>query len=157
MADAWNQTYLYCHKTKACAYFVNNGTTFYFTSYTGSKYTILFDIFCSCYKILLGYYPQLSVQDTMDISLFNTSVSLWMQDVLAPFFMYKKVRYQMDFTIIDDMVSPNYIELESRVELKHFNSVSKLKNYKVIIENNQLKQIIINPNSKHQQAITCIG
>lgn len=157
MADAWNQTYLYCHKTKACAYFVNNGTTFYFTSYTGSKNTILFDIFCSCYKILLGYYPQLSVQDTMDISLFNTSVSLWMQDVLAPFFMYKKVRYQMDFTIIDDMVSPNYIELESRVELKHFNSVSKLKNYKVIIENNQLKQIIINPNSKHQQVITCIG
>ena len=157
MVDAWNRTYLFCKQTKAYAYFINNGTTFYFTSYHGSKKSILFDLYLAAYKILLGYYPDLTIKDTMDISLFNQPISLWLQDVLAPFFVFKKVNYHINFTKIDDMIAPTYIELESTIEAYNFNKRTKERTYKLVIQNGKLMQLIINPTSKTAQIITCIN
>lgn len=157
MVDAWNKTYLFCKQTKAYAYFVNNGTTFYFTSYHGSKKSILFDFYLATYKVLLGYYPELTIKDAIDISLFNRPVSLWLQDIVAPFFLFKKVAYQINFTKIDDMISPNYIELASKVAAYNFRTKTKERAYKLVVQNNKIMHLIINPNSKTEQIITCVN
>ena len=155
MVDAWNKTYLYCQQTKAYAYFVNNGTTFYFTSYHGSKKSYLFDFYLAGYKILLGYYPDLTIKDSIDIGLFNHPISLWFQDIIAPFYLFKKVSYQVNFKQIDDMIAPTYIVMESKIEAYNFNSKTKERNYKLVIQDSKLMQIVINPNQKSAQTITC--
>lgn len=157
MVDAWNKTYLFCKQTKAYAYFVNNGTTFYFTSYHGSKKSILFDFYLANYKVLLGYYPDLTIKDAIDISLFNRPISLWLQDIVGPFFLFKKVTYQINFSKIDDMITPNHIELESKVIAYNFYTKTKERTYKLVVQNNKIMQLIINPNSKTEQIITCVN
>jgi hypothetical protein len=155
MVDSWNKTYLYCRQTKAYAYFVNNGTTFYFTSYHGSKKSLLFDFYLAAYKILLGYYPDLIIKDSIDIGLFNHPISLWLQDMIAPFYLFKKVSYQVNFKQIDDMIAPTYIEMESKIEAYNFKLKTKERNYKLVIQDGKLMQIVINPNHKSAQKITC--
>ncbi len=157
LVDAYNNTYLYCPTENAYAYFVNNGTTFYFTTFYGNKKSVLFDFYLANYKILLGYYPSLTLADDIDITYFNHPVSLLIQDLIAPFILFKKVKYQILYSGIDDMILPNKIELLSSVEAFTFGKKTKQRSYKIEIENNQITTITINSNGPNTKTITCIN
>ena len=61
--DSVNRTYIYCHKTKSTAYFVNNGTVFYFTDFYGKTGSVLHHFYYGAQKVLLGYYKNIALDD----------------------------------------------------------------------------------------------
>jgi hypothetical protein len=61
----------------------------------------------------------------------------------------------VNFKQIDDMIAPTYIVMESKIEAYNFNSKTKERNYKLVIQDGKLMQIVINPNQKSAQTITC--
>lgn len=88
--DSLNYNYFYCHESQAIAYFINNANTFYFTRFYGSKQSLLYLFYQSAYKINFSLHPAHDVYATDSESL---KPSLWLQDLLSPFFTYIKRVY----------------------------------------------------------------
>ena len=111
--DAYNHSYIYCHNTKSSAYFVNNETQHYFTDFYGDKNSLLYYFYLAAQKILLGYYQDMKLTDRLPISNFYSGFSKVIQDFVAPFHIYLKADYQMQFSKIDDVMHPQQIEIKS--------------------------------------------
>jgi urea transporter len=107
--DSWSAYYLHSKETGAYAYFVNNGTAFYFTTYYGSKQSLLYLFYQAAYKVIFvnaGNYP---VTDTFALQYFTTDPVVWLNDFVAPFFNFIKMRYDVMANI-----SPAEISLQSK-------------------------------------------
>ncbi|MCS7074876.1 MAG: M23 family metallopeptidase, partial [Bacteroidia bacterium] len=93
--NAWNIPYLYCHKTKSYAYFVNNGTVHYFTEFYGDKTSLLYQFYLLLNKVLLGYYQNLVITDSLPTDGFYDGVITWLQDFIAPITPSLKASYHL--------------------------------------------------------------
>ena len=111
--DAYNQPYIYCHTTKSTAYFVNNETLHYFTSFFGDRHSLLHYFYLGAYKVLLGYYPTLALDDTFPVEGFYSGMAKYLQDFIAPFYRYLQAGYACAFTAADDRVNPTKLTLQS--------------------------------------------
>ena len=98
LTNAFNQTFLYCKENEAAAYFVRNNYVFYFTSFYGSKQSLLYLFYNAAYRI---HFSTHAVNDeyTLDSSAFKPE--LWLQDMLAPFHLYIKRKYTNTYAIVD--------------------------------------------------------
>lgn len=95
--DAYNLTYLYCHTTKSIAYFTNNDTLFYFTSFTGDKGSLLYYFYLAAYKVILSHVPGLEITDTLLINGNYHGPAKFIQDLVAPFRIFIKPQYRFAF------------------------------------------------------------
>ncbi|SDT32551.1 Urea transporter [Mucilaginibacter mallensis] len=91
--DEFNQTYFYCKETGAIAYFINNGTLFYFTSFYGDKNSLLYYFYLSAYKIIFSSDEDVIVHDTLPVQLSANKLQLWLQDLVAPFYRFISINY----------------------------------------------------------------
>jgi len=91
--DAFNQTYIYSKTTGATAYFINNGTAFYFTSFYGDQNSLLYFFYLAAYKVIFTTDAAISVTDTYPLQLLTDKAALWLQDLLAPFGQFIKLSY----------------------------------------------------------------
>lgn len=107
--DNWNECYLHSKETDAYAYFVNNGTAFYFTTYYGCKQSMLYLFYQAAFKVIFangGSYP---LTDAFPLQHFATDPVMWLNDLISPFNSFIKVRYDAEVT-----VSPFEIVLQSK-------------------------------------------
>lgn len=97
--DDLNATYFYCHENGAIAYFVKNQNVFYFTRFYGERNSLLFLFYQSAYKINYSAHP---VKDIFanDVSIFKPG--LWLQDLLAPFYIFTRSIYQNEMVFSGD-------------------------------------------------------
>lgn len=123
--DAYNQPYIYCPKTKSQAYFVNDGTLFYFTSFVGKQGSDLHQFYLAAYKILLGFYKNVKLADEVPLHEVEKGYLRFAQDLIAPFFIYKKIKYNMTFDDIDNPMRPESINFTTKTEKTRFNIVGK--------------------------------
>ncbi|MFD2144729.1 hypothetical protein [Mucilaginibacter antarcticus] len=91
--DAFNQTYIYSKTTGAKAYFVNNGTAFYFTSFYGDRKSLLYYFYLAAYKVIFTTEAGMTVTDSYPLQLTNDRPLRWLQDLLAPFFQFISLKY----------------------------------------------------------------
>ncbi len=155
LVTANNKTYIYCSATKSAAYFVNNGTTFYFTDFYGDKKSLLHHFYLGAQKILLAYYPDIEIKDKL---LINTIVNPFLKvihDFTAPFFHYLKAYYNLSFLNIDDEHNPGKIEFETQCFANFFNKRIITIDYNFIIENNRISSFSIN-DTKKSILVKCI-
>ena len=142
--DIYNNSYIYCKKTKSAAYFVNNGDIFYFTKFTGSKKSELYLFSLSVYRINFGFIEKLHENDFIQINNIFSKYILVLQDIIAPFYMFLTAKYQLKYlSVIDDFTS-NKIELESTISTLVFNNEKQKFNTKITITDKGLGKIIIN-------------
>lgn len=99
--DAYNLTYIYCTQSKAISYFVNDGTVLYFTSFEGDKNSLLFYFYLSAFKIFIGDYTALTVDDIYPIHMIFSGVQKFIQDFIAPFYPFCEAKYQSKLTEIN--------------------------------------------------------
>jgi hypothetical protein len=92
--DAYNLTYIYCSLTKSFAYFVNDGTVLYFTSFEGDKNSLLYYLYLSTFKVFIGDYASLTVKDTYPIHMMFEGIQKFIQDFTAPYYQYCKATYE---------------------------------------------------------------
>ncbi len=146
--DAYNHPYVFCHKTKSYAYFVNNETLHYFTDFIGDKNSLLYYFYLGAHKILLGYYHEMEIKDKLPIEGFYSGFSKIIQDFTAPFYIYLKADYSSVFTHIDDAANPSHIEISSCASVKTGNSIQRKVDFKFTLKENKIHSFEIMENGK---------
>jgi urea transporter len=145
--DAYNSSYLYCSETDSTAYYVNDGSTFYFTTFYGNKKTLLYYFYLTAFKVLLGYYEKLEITDELALnSIYHKNALVWLHDFIAPF--TKKIRacYTILPTKTDDAVMPQYLKLSSRIDLKIFGRTKNESTGTITLKNNRIDMFIYENN-----------
>ena len=150
----YNETYLYCASQNAFAYFINNGNAFYFTNYFGKKNTLLFSFYEAAYKVLLSSQSKINVKDYFPVNVFSVSVVKWLQDVLAPFFIFIRMRFESEVKQDDGLLNSGNISFTSVKILELFGKNKQQSTATVNIKNGQLSSFIIQTNNQTIQA-TC--
>lgn len=126
--DAYNHTYIFCHETKAVAYFVNNGTLVYFTEFYGDRDSVLYRFFLAHYKLLLGYYKNLEITDTLPVDAIYKGIKKGVLDLFSPFHPVIKANYKMQFTGMDDGIQATWVKFSTDLDVAALgNTVSALQ------------------------------
>lgn len=116
--DAYNHSYIYCPQTLSTAYFVNNGTLFYFTDYHGKRDGALFNFYLAAQRILLSTVEGLEVDDRLSVETVFSGPIRSMFDALAPFAQLVRADYLSSCKAVDHDLDPKWAKLESHVHLK---------------------------------------
>jgi hypothetical protein len=152
--NAYNQTYISCKENNAIAYFVNNGSVFYFTNFYGTQQSILYQFYLSVFKVVLSYMPQVTIKDVFPLSIVHAPLFKWLQDFTAPFVQVIKPVYMLNYTSIDDENFTSEIILESATEIEVFGKKRVNRTSQIILQNGKLKQLIINQSGR-ERIFTC--
>jgi murein DD-endopeptidase MepM/ murein hydrolase activator NlpD len=132
--NSYNQSYIYCRKTKAVAYFSNNGTLFYFTDYYGQKNTLLHHFYKATYKVILGQYPDISIQDTLEITDTLPKPLTFFHDFFAPAFHFLKANFTSKSSNYNNPHNPTKADIFSECESRFFTHLIRKSEYNLRIE-----------------------
>jgi urea transporter/murein DD-endopeptidase MepM/ murein hydrolase activator NlpD len=146
--DATNRTYIYCEKTNSYAYFVNDGTMFYFTDFEGKKSSLLFQFYLASYRQLLGYYETITIQDKVPLIHFNNKFIAFFQDFFAPFYLFTTANYASTFSYADNQYAPQKILINSEIEAKIINYTFKKINYELELKDHKIQRFTIHHKNK---------
>ncbi len=132
--DEYNNSYIECQNTGASAWLYNSGNIHYFTNYTGSRNSLLYYFYLSNYKVITGFYPNLTVTDTIPVHNVYRSLHLFLQDFAAPFYIYLKSSYFIKYTKVSDDLLASDIQLQSGIEADRkstFKFITSIKNDRI--------------------------
>ena len=116
--DAYNNKYLYCKETESSAYYVNDGSMFYFTAFYGNKKSLLYYFYLSVYKVFLGNPDSVDVRDAMPLNIIrNKKTSIWLHDFIAPFYNYIHAGYSIKVDSIDNPFDTELLVLKSEIQV----------------------------------------
>jgi len=153
--DAYNYSYLYCDATKSSAYYVNDGNMLYFTTFYGSKNSLLYYFYLTAFKVLLGHYENLEISDQIPLNtLPNRNGMIWINDFIAPFANRVKANYSMLQTGSDDPYQPQSLTLTSKIDLSIFGKSRNECNGTILLDHNRIAKFIFLSNKVKIEA-TC--
>jgi len=137
--DAYNNNYLYCGETESTAYYVNDGSMFYFTTFYGNKKSLLYYFYLTAFKVLLGYYENLEIKDELALnSIYNKNLLVWLHDFIAPFTKRIRACYTCIPTETDDAVMPQHLTLSSKIDLHIFGRTQTESTSTILLKNNRI-------------------
>jgi len=149
-----NQTYLYSESTESYAYFVANDEELVFTTYTGLKSDPLYWFYLTSFRLIFGYYKGVKVEDDLSVTISKARVLKVLQDFIAPFFIFIKPKFTMEY------ISRKQSFGESEIVLKsEFRDIVMKKQLRVIKaefvtgSNNPLIWTVIIDNIEHKYRI----
>ncbi|MCY1635977.1 urea transporter [Marinifilum sp. D737] len=126
-SDALKHSYLYCGLTNSRAYFSVNANVLEFHNYLGNRRSLLYYLYLCCHKVYLGYYTNLSVRTEVPPNLVYGSGNLFVQDFIAPFYIYLKAEYQLKYLNKNEGIISEKIELASKVISAYSNRNHSIK------------------------------
>jgi urea transporter len=115
ITDEYNSSYFKCSRTGAMAYFYNNGNIHWFLNFLGTRKSLLYYFYLGFYKVVTGYYQDLTIRDALPVDKLFTPQQLFLQDFVAPFRIYKKGEYTLTFQTLDDDLYASSVVLEAVV------------------------------------------
>jgi urea transporter len=139
--NIYNYSYIYCKNSKSFAYFNNDGRLFYFYDFSGNKKSLLYYFFLAAYKVPLGYYQDMSVDDTPALNIVYSKTGLLIQDFIAPFFIFLKSKFKITYSNIDDILHTNEIILNSEIENYFFKYKTAKHKFSITIKRNGVDKI----------------
>ena len=138
--DAYNCNYLYCSETESTAYYVNDGSMFYFTTFYGNKKSLLYYFYLTAFKVLLGYYEELVIKDELPLNtIFNKNGLIWLHDFVAPFTNKVRACYTIKPGATDDVYHPGCLTLVSGIELSVYGRIQHESSGSITLMNNRIE------------------
>lgn len=142
--DAFNQSYLFCKETQSVAYFVKNANVFYFTRFYGDKKSLLYNFYLAAYKINFSSHD---VHDSYATDSAHFNPRLWLQDLVAPFWIFTKNTYR------NKLISAKKgIEILASAHEEYFGKQTKTMDAKLWITAQGIEKFEV---TKNKNAITC--
>lgn len=89
-----NQLYFYSRQSDSYAYFLLNDTSFYFTGFYGDKKSLLYLFYLAAYKVFFIENKNDRVIDHYPLQLFPVQPVRWLNDLVAPFGQFIRLRYE---------------------------------------------------------------
>ena len=148
--DALNQSYIWSEKEKATAYFVNNGTVFYFTAFYGNKKSLLYHFYLAAYKITQCSLPELVSKDVYPLELIRNKLLLYLQDFVAPFFLFAKITYQS--SLKEDSKDYQKRIIQSYQFEEYFNKKKQIMSASIMLEAQKIESFTVNIKGKETTA-----
>jgi len=115
LADFYNNTYLYCPKTKSVAYFKANEDELLFTAFEGDKKSALYLFYLSSFRIIFGFYKGIELQDELPLSDSKHYLIKYLQDFISPFYRFIKPIYELKYLKKSEMFDQFTIIIKSSV------------------------------------------
>lgn len=137
--NAYNNTYIHCEKSNSTAYFVNDGTMFYFTDFEGKKNSALYTFYRSCFRLLLTGEQTIEVKDIIPLSKELPLSIKWLQDFLAPIVLLSQVNFSSKLHRMDNPFYPEYAEYLNQVEVKSFWKKQPGTEYSIAISQSKIE------------------
>ncbi len=116
--DVFNTTYIRCEKDGGLAYLYNNGDLHYFTNFTGKKDSALYWFFMAIFKVPLGFLPNSKITDSIQLNMMFGGILKFLQDFIAPVFLFLKVDYDLSIKDPGDILSSGDINLSTIITKK---------------------------------------
>jgi hypothetical protein len=113
-----------------------------FTSFFGSKKSLLYHFYLAHYKLVLGYYQDLIIEEKYPIATISLKFINIIQDFFAPFYRFVNANYAVKYAFIDDVNITSEIILESSAEIKILGFKSKAFQYSTNLKSNKLNEFI---------------
>jgi len=146
--DYLNNTYISCRLTNSKAFFVNEGDIFYFTHFEGDKRSLLYYFYLGSYKVIFGFYHGLMLEDHFPLNVLTRGPLRYIQDFLAPFYLFTKSVYKLEYNKSTDHISKPEIKLHSSATLNlSFKSVRQIS-FELLFDEDRLEKFIIIENKK---------
>jgi len=136
--NEYNQTYIFCKKSKSTAYFVNDGTMFYFTDFEGRKNSALYTFYRSCFKLLLAGERSIKIKDRIPLSKELPLAVKWLQDFIAPVVLLSQVNFSSQLNQLDNPYYPEYAGFINNIEVKSFGKKQPVTEYKIEISQSKI-------------------
>jgi urea transporter len=139
--DAWNNKYLYCKETESTAYYVNDNSMFYFTSYYGDKSTLLYYFYLTAYRVFLFELNTPEVTDAMPLNTIRSrKISTSLHDFIAPFFSYIRLWYSIKTKPDNTLFETDFQCLKSNIQISVFGKSRVISSGEIILKDNQIKE-----------------
>ncbi len=142
--DELNQTYLYSEETGAVTYFINDSTSFYFTSFYGDEKSLLYYFYLTAFNISFSDDKDIATNDVYPLQQTGNKFLLWLQDFVAPFYRFIKPDYVSTFD-----VQKTGIVVKSRQITTIFGHQRQEMEACIYISNNNLQGFEINLNGRY--------
>jgi len=143
MTSSSNLSYLYCAKSASSAWFSNNGTVFYFTSFSGDKESLLYYFYLGAQKILLSYYQNLVIEDHLPPGELCAGGLKILQDAVAPFHVFLKTTFGARYVSTDNAQAPSRLTIQSQVKAYAGSRLSGSLDVELLLEDHRIKQITV--------------
>lgn len=148
LADSLNNTCIFCEKSGSKAWFRNDGDIHYFTHFEGDRSSILFWFFLAAFKITMGYYKDLLVNDLYPVNTFNNGLVAFLQDFVAPFWFFTRSQYSLVYLGMDDELMQTDIRLQSTTSVKIGSHLVKKIEFELFVGSHGLDRFVIHENER---------
>lgn len=138
--DIYNNTYLHCEKTSSVAWFRNDDKLFYFTQFTGNNNSLLYYFYLGAYKVALGYFQNLVVNDRFPLAILKNNFKRFLQDFIAPFYIFMKAEYKLNYVKMEDDLSTSSVLLRSEAKLKISGKNSSIIQFEIFVEDGRISR-----------------
>ncbi|MBN1337890.1 MAG: urea transporter [Bacteroidales bacterium] len=145
-ADIYNNTYIYCEASKSFAYFKNDGFIHAFTHFTGPKNSLLYYFYMAAFKLTLGTYEGLVVEDVYPLNVFYNRMIMTIQDFAAPFYIFLRPGFRLEHVSGTGEFSEDIIIFKSYAFTGNPKDVKHKINFELKIESNKIKEIKVRGN-----------
>jgi len=153
VTDIYNISYLFCKETNSYAYYVNDDRVFYFYRFAGSKKSLLYYFFLLAYKMPLGFYENLEVEDTVAVNYVYSKPGLFIQDFIAPFYIFMNADYKMVYARKDDDLNPGTLTLVSSVTKRFFGFTLKSMDFELTVSRKGLCKLSVDARGRKMGAV----
>lgn len=116
--DVFNTTFIESENDHTLAYLYNNEDLHYFTNFIGKKETPLYWFFLALFKVPLGFLPNSNTKDTVPVNQMFGGALMFLQDFIAPLYLFLNVDYSLEIEEAGDILSSNEIKLQSELTKK---------------------------------------
>jgi len=154
ITDIYNQTYLYCQKTKSKAYIYNDGQIHYFTNFEGNRKSLLYYFYLGTFKMLMSFYPKMTITDVYPLNkLTNNYPLLWIQDFIAPFYIFINCSYTSLHESKKEHISLEAVTYKSKAEVRIFNKKIRQINFEYEIKDDKIYKFVVIDKKRKYTAI----
>lgn len=139
--DAYNYKYLYCKETESSAYYVNDGSMFYFTAFYGNRKSLLYYFFLSAYKVFLGKPDSVTVHDALPLNIVpQKRISIWLHDFIAPFYSFIRAGYTIKVESTDNPFDTGFLVLKSTIQVSVFGKTRSESSSTITLHENCIEE-----------------
>jgi urea transporter len=156
LTSFYNESYLYCEQNNDYAYFIYNGTMFYFTNYFGPKNSLLYQFYLSAYTVPLCSDKGIALTDQYPINIFGQNPVKWLQDLLAPFAIFIHMKFEGSVQSSQDVLNSSNVSYSARQIQQLFAWKTVKRNFEIEIANGQVQSFTSTCGNKKIQ-VTCVA
>jgi urea transporter len=139
--DVYNSTFLESMEDGSVAYLYNNESLHYFTNFSGRQGSPLYWFFLAFFKVPLGFVPNSRINDQIPVNLMFGGGLKFLQDLIAPVFLFLKADYSLRIEQEGDILSSDDVKMTSEITRKIAGVEAEKFNFTMTIKDSEVFKI----------------